>query len=83
VTGSIYLGDLGVDRHQLIFISSYYTTKIHTLSFPTFCGIAWIHANVWIFTAGKYHILSPSSYTARARTPISHEVPVNVAGGAA
>jgi len=33
---SIYLGDPGVDRHHLIFISSCHTTKIHTLSFPTF-----------------------------------------------
>jgi len=35
-TGSIYLGDPGVDRYHLIFISSYHTTKIPTLSFPTF-----------------------------------------------
>jgi len=35
-TRSIYLGDPGVDRQHLIFISSCHTTKIHTLSFPTF-----------------------------------------------
>jgi len=33
---SIYSGDPGVDRHHPIFISSCHTTKIHTLSFPTF-----------------------------------------------
>ena len=33
---SIYSGDPGVDRQHLIFISSCHTTKIHTLSFPTF-----------------------------------------------
>jgi len=33
---SIYLGDPGVDRQHLIFISSCHTTKIHTLSFPAF-----------------------------------------------
>ena len=36
VTGSIYLADPRVDRHHLISISSYHTTKIHTLCFPTF-----------------------------------------------
>jgi hypothetical protein len=36
VTGSIYSADPGVDRHHLIFISSYHTMRIHTLSFPTF-----------------------------------------------
>jgi len=35
-TGSTYSGDPRVDRYNLIFISSYHTTKIHTLSFPTF-----------------------------------------------
>jgi len=35
-TRSIYSGDPGVDRQHLIFISSCHTTKIHTLSFPTF-----------------------------------------------
>jgi len=35
-TGSTYSGDHGVDRHHLIFISSYHKWKIHTLSFPTF-----------------------------------------------
>jgi len=35
-TRSIFLGDPGVDRQHLIFISSCHTTKIHTLSFPTF-----------------------------------------------
>ena len=34
VTGSIYSADPGVDRHNLISISSYHTIKIHTLSFP-------------------------------------------------
>jgi len=34
--GSTDSGYPGVDRHHLIFISSYHTTKIHTLSFPTF-----------------------------------------------
>jgi hypothetical protein len=36
VKGSIYQADPGVDRHHLISITSYHTTKIHTLSFPTF-----------------------------------------------
>jgi len=36
VMGSIYSADPGVDRHNLISISSYHTMKIHTLSFPTF-----------------------------------------------
>jgi len=36
VTGSIYSADPRVDWHHLISISSYHTTKIHTLSFPTF-----------------------------------------------
>jgi len=36
VMGSIYLADPGVYRHHPISISSYHTTKIHTLSFPTF-----------------------------------------------
>jgi len=36
VTGSIYSGDPGVDRHHLIIISSCHTTKIHAVSFPTF-----------------------------------------------
>jgi len=36
VTGSIYSADPGVDRYNLISISSYHTMKIHTLSFPTF-----------------------------------------------
>ena len=36
VTGCIYSADPGVDRHHLIFISSYHTMKIHTLFFPTF-----------------------------------------------
>ena len=36
VTGSIYSGDPGVDRHHLIFTSSHHTSKIHTVSFPTF-----------------------------------------------
>ena len=35
-TRSIHLGDPGVDRQHLIFISSCHTTTIHTLSFPTF-----------------------------------------------
>jgi len=35
-TGSIYSADSGVDRHHLIFISSYNTMKVHTLSFQTF-----------------------------------------------
>ena len=30
------MGDPGVDRQHLIFISSCHTTQIHTLSFPTF-----------------------------------------------
>ena len=30
------MGDPGVDRHHLIFISSCHTTKIHTRSFPKF-----------------------------------------------
>jgi len=34
--GSIYSADTGVDRCYLISISSYYTMKIYTLSFPTF-----------------------------------------------
>jgi len=33
---SIYSGDPRVDRQHPIFISSCHTTKIHTLSFPTF-----------------------------------------------
>ena len=33
---SIYLVDPGVGRQHLIVISSCHTTKIHTLSFPTF-----------------------------------------------
>ena len=36
VTGSIYSADPGADRHHLISIASYHTTKVHTLSFPTF-----------------------------------------------
>jgi len=36
-TRSIYSGDPGVDRQHLIFISSRHTSKIHNLSFPTFC----------------------------------------------
>jgi len=36
VTRRIYSGDPGVDRQHIIFISSCQTTKIHTLSFPTF-----------------------------------------------
>jgi len=36
VMGSIYLADPGVYRHHPISISSYHTTKIHTLSFPSF-----------------------------------------------
>jgi len=36
VTGSICSGDSGVDRHHIMFISSYHTTKIHTPSFPSF-----------------------------------------------
>ena len=35
-TGSTYSADTGVDWHHPIFIPSYDTTKIHTLSFPTF-----------------------------------------------
>jgi len=35
-TGSIYSADSGVDRHYLIFNSSYNTIKIDTLSFRTF-----------------------------------------------
>jgi len=35
-TRSIYLGDPGVDRQHLIFISSCHTTKRDTLCFPTF-----------------------------------------------
>jgi len=35
VRGSIYSGDPGVDSHHLI--SSYHTTKILTISFPTIC----------------------------------------------
>jgi hypothetical protein len=35
-TWSIYSGDPGVDREHLILISSCHTTKIHTVSFPTF-----------------------------------------------
>jgi len=35
-TGSIYSGHPSVDRHHLIFISSYHSTKIYTLFFPTF-----------------------------------------------
>ena len=31
------MGDPGVDRQHLSFISSCHTTKLHTLSFPTFC----------------------------------------------
>jgi hypothetical protein len=37
VTRSIHLADPRVDRHQLISITCYYITKIHTLSFLTFC----------------------------------------------
>jgi hypothetical protein len=33
---SIYSGDPGVDRQNLIFISSCHTTKIHTVSCPNF-----------------------------------------------
>jgi len=36
VTGSVYSADSRVDRHHLMSISSYHTTKIHTQSFPTF-----------------------------------------------
>jgi len=36
VTGSIYSADPGVDRHQLISLSSCHTMQIHTLHFPTF-----------------------------------------------
>jgi hypothetical protein len=36
VMRSTYLGDPGEHRHHLIFISSCYTTYIHTLSFLTF-----------------------------------------------
>jgi hypothetical protein len=36
--GSIYLGEPCVDSYHLIFLSTYYTMKIHTQSFPTFCG---------------------------------------------
>jgi hypothetical protein len=36
VTWSLYLGDSGVDRHHLTFISSCHTMKIPTLSFLTF-----------------------------------------------
>jgi len=38
VTVSIYSADPGVDRHHLIYISSYHKIKFHTLSFPT-CGV--------------------------------------------
>jgi len=34
-TGSIYSGDYEVDMHHPMFISSYHTTKIHTVYFPT------------------------------------------------
>jgi len=34
--GSIYSGDPWVDTYHLIFILCYHSTKIHTLTFPTF-----------------------------------------------
>jgi len=34
VTGSIYFNDPGVDRHHCMFISSYYTANIHSVTFP-------------------------------------------------
>jgi len=36
VMGSIYLTDHREDRHHCVFVSSYHTTKIYTLLFPTF-----------------------------------------------
>jgi hypothetical protein len=41
MTQSIYSGDRGLDRHHLIFISSFHATKIHILSFPTFGLTCW------------------------------------------
>jgi len=35
ITGSLYSADSGVDRHNLLPISSYHTMEIHTLPFPT------------------------------------------------
>jgi len=47
-TGSIYSGDPWVDWHHLIVAYNEYTHSI----FPTFCGISWIDAIVWILNAG-------------------------------
>ena len=44
--------------------------------------IVWIHANVWILTAGKYQIFSPASYAPQARTPVSQAFPSDAMRGA-
>jgi len=55
--GSIYSVDPGVDRYHLIYISSYHTMKMCTLSLPTF-GLTgsgqdgMIDAIAWTLNAG-------------------------------
>jgi len=63
-TQSIYSGDPGVDRQHPIFISSCHTTKIHTLSFPTF-GLTRTFQD-FMDPHGQYHIFSPFSHAPRA-----------------
>jgi len=82
-THSIYSGDPGVDRYQLIFISSCHTMKIHTLSFPTFgltrsfreflhpCNCVDPHGRVvsylWTFLHSSSWYCSPSRIRFRCR----------------
>jgi hypothetical protein len=86
VTGSIYLGDPGVDRHHLI-LSSY--NEIHTQSFPTFDLTRYcqdfVDPHNCVVPNGRvpYHNFSPSSYAPRARTALSHEFTLDATRGAA
>jgi len=85
VTGSIYSGDPGVDRHHVIFISSYYTTKIHTLSFATFGLTHSVRGSSWLGSIVSSHplstLLEPELLFLTNSVWMSREVPWSVVGG--
>jgi len=91
VTGSIYSGDPGVDRHHVIFISSYHTTKLHTLSFQTFGlthsfrGSTQLRRSSWPGSIISSHphptLLEPEPLILTNSIWMSREVPWSVVGG--
>jgi len=88
VTGSVYSADPGVDRHHLIFISSYHTMKIHTLSFPTFgltrCVRDFVDpCNCVDPQCGVVSYLLTRFLRARAKTALSDEFRLDVVRSAA